>query len=205
MAIVRRRKQVVHKASAIVEKLVMIFNTTTTTVVGVVNFVYQALSVRKAFAKLSSVQSVLVLMVVCVMESVFLLFLITTTVVGVVFCVRMVLRVKTECVKRTKRNELETLGHLMIRVAGSCVTLDSIVYSFQQGFTPEEIAIQFDTVELADIYATITYYLRHRSEVESYLRERQQQAQEIREENERRFPPDGIRARLLARRQAQGA
>ncbi len=51
------------------------------------------------------------------------------------------------------------------------------------------------------MYATIAFYLNHQQEVETYLQQRQQQAQEIRKMNEPRFDPQGLRDRLLARKQ----
>ena len=53
------------------------------------------------------------------------------------------------------------------------------------------------------LYAVISYFLRHRSEVESYLRQGQKEAEAVRRENESRFDPQGIRDRLLARRPAR--
>ncbi len=46
----------------------------------------------------------------------------------------------------------------------------------------------------------IGYYLRWPSEVEAYLRERKAQAEVVRDQNETRFDPQGVRDRLLARR-----
>lgn len=89
----------------------------------------------------------------------------------------------------------------VVRVGDTRVTLDSVISTYHQGATPEEIAIQFDTIQLADIYAVITYYLRHQDEVEAYLSERQTQAQAIRDQNESRFPQENNRARLMARKQ----
>jgi hypothetical protein len=54
---------------------------------------------------------------------------------------------------------------------------------------------------LADVYAVIAYYLRHKEEVEAYLQEQERLSEKIREENEQRFPSKGLRDRLLARRQ----
>lgn len=88
----------------------------------------------------------------------------------------------------------------VVRVAGTRVTLDTLVGAFDAGATAEEIAQQYPSVGLADVYAVITYYLRHRSEVCTYLQKREQQAAAVRQENERRFPPSGMRERLLARR-----
>jgi hypothetical protein len=50
------------------------------------------------------------------------------------------------------------------------------------------------------VYSVITYYLRHKPEVEAYLKEREALAARVREEVERRFPSAGLRERLLARR-----
>lgn len=90
----------------------------------------------------------------------------------------------------------------VIRVAGTRVTLDTIISVFNAGATPEEIAQRYPTLQLADVYAVIGYYLHHRGEVDAYLRERERQADAIQKENEARFDPSGIRERLLARRAA---
>lgn len=89
----------------------------------------------------------------------------------------------------------------VIYLGSTRVTLDTVVDAFQDGATPEEIVYQYPSLDLADVYAVVGYYLRHRSEVESYLQQRKQQAEQIRQQNESRFPPVGIRERLLARRE----
>jgi len=77
---------------------------------------------------------------------------------------------------------------------------NALVAAFDAGATAEEIAQQYDSVSLADVYSVIAYYLRHQADVRAYLAERQKQAAQVRKENERRFDPTGIRERLLARR-----
>ena len=47
------------------------------------------------------------------------------------------------------------------------------------------------------------YYLWSREEVETYLDERRRIEEAVRRENETRFPPLGVRERLLARRAPQ--
>lgn len=89
----------------------------------------------------------------------------------------------------------------VIRVSGTRVTLDAVVSAFDRVATPEEIASRYPTVPLPDIYAVIAYYLSHRDEVEAYLNWRRQQATQVRAESEGRFPPHGVRDRLMARRQ----
>jgi len=89
----------------------------------------------------------------------------------------------------------------VVRVGSSRVTLDSVVAAFRTGATAEQIAQQYPSVDLADVYAVITYYLRHRGEVDEYLRARDRAAAaEVRAVNEARFDPVGIRERLLSRR-----
>ncbi len=89
------------------------------------------------------------------------------------------------------------------RVIGTRVTLDTIVTAFQVGATAEEIALRYPSLKLADIYAVFSYYLQHQADVDAYLQQRQHQAAVVRAENEVRFKPEGIRARLLTRRAAQ--
>ncbi|MDQ3255381.1 MAG: DUF433 domain-containing protein [Acidobacteriota bacterium] len=88
----------------------------------------------------------------------------------------------------------------VMRVGQTRVPIDTVVFSFNEGASPEEIVLRYPTLELADVYAVIAYYLKHKAEIESYLREREERAARVREENERRFPQAGIRERLLARR-----
>lgn len=94
---------------------------------------------------------------------------------------------------------LETDSEGVIRVSGTRVTLDTIVQAFANGATAEEIAQRYPSVPLADIYYVLGYYLRRAEEVEAYLLRRRQQAEQIRQQNETRFDPEGVRARLMAR------
>ena len=83
---------------------------------------------------------------------------------------------------------LKTDAHGVVRIGETRVTLDTVVYEFEQGSTAEEIAYQFDVLNLADVYAAIAYYLRHQGEVKAYLQKQERQAIEIREKIEQRFP-----------------
>lgn len=93
----------------------------------------------------------------------------------------------------------------VIRVGGTRVTLQTVVEAFNDGCTAEEIAVQYPSLQLADVYATITYYLRHRNEVDAYMQREEQLAETVRQENLARVDQRGIRERLLARRKAQPA
>lgn len=88
------------------------------------------------------------------------------------------------------------------RVSGTRVTLDNLIYSFWEGCSAETIADQFDAVPLADIYLVLGYYLKNRDEVDAYLQKQRECAEEIQARWEQKFPPHGLRARLLARQAA---
>ena len=88
----------------------------------------------------------------------------------------------------------------VVRVARTRVTLDTLVHAFMEGATPEEMADQYPSLNLADIYAVIAFILSERNEVDSYLRRRQKQAESVRKQNETNFDPRGVRDRLLSRR-----
>ena len=92
----------------------------------------------------------------------------------------------------------------VVRVGGTRVTLETIVIAFQQGATAEEIAQQYPTVPLSDIYAAIAYYLRHRDEVEAYLTDGKRQGDLLRRKQEANRDRQDIRSRLLARRSSPG-
>lgn len=94
---------------------------------------------------------------------------------------------------------LKTDSDGVVRVGGTRVTLDTIVASFKDGATAEEIVYRYPTLHLADVYAVISYYLRRPKEVELYLRQRQKSTGKIRRQNETRFDLSGVRDRLIAR------
>jgi uncharacterized protein (DUF433 family) len=55
------------------------------------------------------------------------------------------------------------------RITGSRVSLDSVVYDFLSGLSPESIVDNYDTLTLEQVYGAITYYLAHRAEVDAHL------------------------------------
>lgn len=85
-------------------------------------------------------------------------------------------------------------------MTGTRVSLDSIIFAFNEGATPEEIVQQYPTLDLKDVYAVISYYLQNSDEVEEYLDRRQAERQELKKVIESRFDPHGIRERLLSRK-----
>ena len=88
-----------------------------------------------------------------------------------------------------------------LRVGQSRVLLELVIRAFQDGATPEAIVQRYPTTTLADIYAVVAYYLRHRAEVETYLADREARSAEVRARVEQiQGDLTELRQRLLARR-----
>lgn len=90
-----------------------------------------------------------------------------------------------------------------IRISGSQVSLDSIVHHYKLGATAEQIAQKFPSLSLADIYATIAYYLNQREAIEEYLRQQEAEAdalqQHLESDPQYQTAMTEMRERLLAR------
>lgn len=86
------------------------------------------------------------------------------------------------------------------RVGGGRVTLDLVVRAFNRGATAEEIAQDFPSLQLSDIYQVIGYYLKHGSELAEYFDRRAREEQAMLGSREEEWSPRGLRQRLLARR-----
>lgn len=56
-----------------------------------------------------------------------------------------------------------------IRIKGHRIGIDNVIEYYLQGCTPEQIQEHFPTLILEQIYATITYYLHNKDEVNAYL------------------------------------
>lgn len=61
-------------------------------------------------------------------------------------------------------------------VAGTRVSLDSLVYAFKRGASPESIKRSFPVLTLEQVYGAIAFYLAHQEEVDIYLAEAEREA-----------------------------
>jgi uncharacterized protein (DUF433 family) len=93
-------------------------------------------------------------------------------------------------------------AHGVLRVGQTRVTLETVLAAFSEGATAEEIVQQCPSLALADVYSVLGYALRHTAEIDVYLQQRHAQREAVRQQNEARFDPQGVRAPLLARRTA---
>ena len=74
------------------------------------------------------------------------------------------------------------------RVAGSRVSLDSIVYAFLRGESPDGIAESFPALTLEQVYGAIAFYLAQRDEIDSYLRAGKADFERLRQQARRAHP-----------------
>jgi uncharacterized protein (DUF433 family) len=65
-------------------------------------------------------------------------------------------------------------------ITGTRVSLDSIVYAFLRGASPESIAQSFPVLKLEEVYGAITYYLGHQADVDSSLRQHDREFEALR-------------------------
>ncbi|MGG6267661.1 DUF433 domain-containing protein [Leptolyngbya sp. AN03gr2] len=56
-------------------------------------------------------------------------------------------------------------------IEGTRISLDSVVYSFLNGDSPESIGQNFPLLSLEQVYGAIAFYLANRSLIDAYLRE----------------------------------
>jgi uncharacterized protein (DUF433 family) len=88
-----------------------------------------------------------------------------------------------------------------VRVGETRVLLELVIEAHRDGAIPETIVQWFDSLRLADVYAVISYYLKHKAEVEEYLRRREKFAAQVRRTIEAEQPSrPNFREELLARR-----
>jgi uncharacterized protein (DUF433 family) len=90
-----------------------------------------------------------------------------------------------------------------LRIAGTRVSIDSVILRFQEGASPEKILHSFPTLKLSQVYGAIAYYLDNEKVVDEYLSEGLR-------ELERSIPPlsqtnPELFARLQAARRQSGS
>lgn len=85
----------------------------------------------------------------------------------------------------------------ILRVEGTRVPLDNLLHEYLRGASAEEIAEAYPTVGLARVYTLVGYYLRHRTELDEYLR--RNEAAESAVLDAGRAKQVGLRERLVTR------
>jgi uncharacterized protein (DUF433 family) len=88
-------------------------------------------------------------------------------------------------------------------LAGTRISLDSIVHAFRRGESPEAICQNFELLALEEVYGAVAYYLANQSEVDAYLTRQDEKWAEGKRSSEPL--PDGLRERLLRVREEMRA
>lgn len=96
----------------------------------------------------------------------------------------------------TAHTYVRTDEHGVMRVGDTRVMLESVIFPFRNGDSPESIRSQYPSLTLEQIYGAITYYLANRQQVDEYLRH--QEAEYRRMRADREATPDEMRDRLRA-------
>jgi uncharacterized protein (DUF433 family) len=83
-------------------------------------------------------------------------------------------------------------------IAGSRVSLDSVVYAFLRGESPEGIAESFPALSLEQVFGAVAFYLANRESINAYLRDGRAEFGLMRDEARRKHP--ALYAKLEAAR-----
>ena len=70
-------------------------------------------------------------------------------------------------------------------IEGRRVSLDSVVYAFLRGESPEGVVASFPALELEQIFGAMTYYMANRDRVDRYLSDGRREFEAMRQEARR--------------------
>lgn len=73
-------------------------------------------------------------------------------------------------------------------VAGTRVSLDSVVYAFLRGAAPESIALSFPVLSLEEVYGAIAFYLANQAELDSAFAESDSEFERLRQQTREANP-----------------
>ena len=100
---------------------------------------------------------------------------------------------------QTDPTPLRTDEHGVVRIGDTRVMLERIVYAFDEGVSAGGIVEMYPSLDLADVHATLAYVLRHRPEVDVYMKEVEARTEETRRLLDERSPQAGLREDLELR------
>src|SRR5437899_11138605 len=65
------------------------------------------------------------------------------------------------------------------RIGGTRVSLDSVVYAYRRGASPESIQRSFPLLTLEQVHGALAFYLSHKAEVDKHLTEGEQEFEKL--------------------------
>lgn len=121
-------------------------------------------------------------------------------------------KARSPCGRKAHRVEVMNKEYVIqvngaYRIADSRVSLDSIVYAWLEGQSPETIAENFPVLTLEEVYGAIAFYLSNREAIDEYLRQKKADFEEMRRKSveELRKNRPQLYAKLMAAKQRQAA
>ena len=84
--------------------------------------------------------------------------------------------------------EYVTLHDGVYRIGGTRVSLDSLVYAYRRGASPESIQRSFPSVSLEQVHGALAFYLSHRAEIDKYLAEGEQEFEKLWQASHEKHP-----------------
>ncbi len=84
-----------------------------------------------------------------------------------------------------------------IRIKGRRIGLEHIVYAYNEGYSPEQIANKFPGLDLKVIYTIIAYYLHYRAEVDAYIAQLDAETAAARREWAKQRSPASLRVETI--------
>lgn len=100
---------------------------------------------------------------------------------------------------------LDTQGPDVIRLKGHRIGLEHIVERYHDGYSPEQIALDYPGVTLEQMYGVIAYYLHHQAEVDAYIVRIDALAEERRRTFEANMPEVSRHIRAVIAKRAEQA
>jgi uncharacterized protein (DUF433 family) len=94
-------------------------------------------------------------------------------------------------------------GFILVR--GSRIGLNHIVRLYRDGYSPEQLAEEFDSVSLATIHKVIAFYLENRSEVDRYMAANDAELEREAAKNSKGPTLAELRKRLEAKQRARAS
>lgn len=91
----------------------------------------------------------------------------------------------------------------VFKVGDTRVSLDTVVYHFNNGSDAAEIQRDYDSMSLAQVHAAIAYYLHNKDKVDKYLAEREINRERFWNEYQAAHPPKITREMLLRRKNGE--
>src|SRR5688572_16819236 len=86
-----------------------------------------------------------------------------------------------------------------LRISGTRVLLDVVIYAYHQGKTSEQIVQMYPSLNLDNLYLALAHYFLNRIEIETYLRRMEAEAEYLHQAWEAQAPPNLTRSDLVSR------